>query len=464
MRALGVIDTGLVTINVDDNGDEILTFPVKALREQILECMNCLPGGEFVPGREIKKALAHWNDKPLTIDHPQIKGELVFADNNENRDRFQVGSITNARWRDGFLWVDAHLNRTLASRSLEGRGIVQALLTGGVDVEVSTGYGMDLEYRSGSHDGRRYQFSQSGIEPDHLALLPIGTSGACSVEDGCGAARAAQRRAAATAEGGTAMTPKAIMDLVRGGLRAAGHSGLGDDPIENQNADDDGEAGTEPIVNADGLDGDVGDAANDPVSGDDSEPGSGGTPEPHTESEMKRDTLIAALAASDAIDFSDEELQAFADERLNSLATLAGIDCGCPDAARSNSDGEPVPAGTPEDHDAGADDEPVELTREDVLGLKQLLSGVPALIEAVNSAKLAEDTEREGLIAALASNDQCAVSKTDLTDMSTSALRGLSRSFDKVDYSGRGGVRGFASNSDDEGFMPLPAWHEEVKA
>lgn len=260
------------------------------------------------------------------------------------------------------------------------------------------------------------------------------------------------------------MTPKAIMDLVRGVLSAAGHSGLGDDPIENQNADDDGEAGTEPIVNADGLDGDVGDAANDPVSGDDSEPGSGGTPEPHTESEMKRDTLIAALAASDAIDFSDEELQAFADERLNSLATLAGIDCGCPDAARSNSDGEPVPAGTPEDHDAGADDEPVELTREDVLGLKQLLSGVPALIEAVNSAKLAEDTEREGLIAALASNDQCAVSKTDLTDMSTSALRGLSRSFDKVDYSGRGGVRGFASNSDDEGFMPLPAWHEEVKA
>lgn len=457
MRALGVINPGLVTVSQNDDGVEILTFPVKALREQILECMNCLPGGEFVPAAEIKKSLKSWDGKPLTIDHPVNEGgDLEFA----NRDdvflqAVKVGEISNPRFIDGFLWVDAHLDRVAASRTTEGRGIVQALLTGSVDVEVSTGYGMDLSMVTGRFDGAKYDYSQKNIEPDHLALLPVGTVGACSVEDGCGAARAAQKRAAAAAKGGTAMNPKAIMDLVRSVLSLNG--GLEDeDAIDSTTAEHDGEAGAEPTVNAgDAVDGEV--ATDDPVSGDDSEPGAGGTPDIFTESEMKRDTLIASLAANASVPFGQDELEGMADEKLDSLAALAGIDCGCADAPAVNSDVEAAPA--VEAVESG-DDDVVTLTREEHAGLVQLLAGAPGIIDAANKATAAEAAEREQLVSALAANARCELTDSQMQEMKIDALRSLSKSFEAVDYSGRGGPRQFmAANSEDDGFMPIPSWN-----
>ncbi len=453
MRVNGVIEPGLVTINEDAEGMEILNFPVKALREQILNCINCLPGGEFVSAAEIKKTISEWNGIPLTIDHPRNNaGDLEFAGvNPEFLDRVKVGEITNARWKNGFLWVDAHLNRVKAAVSVEGRGIIAALLGGGQDVEVSTGYGMELEFRSGSHDGDRFFFAQTDIIPDHLALLPIGMSGACSVEDGCGAARAAQQLVAASAfaEGDAVPDP----ETKDGRIFAAIKSLLG-------------------LIEKDDPAGDPAGNAADPPEGDNPKPGEpGGTPlSPKNEDgSMDRTALVLALVAATSVDFSKEELEAFNDERLNSLATLAG--CGCADkdppadppkgnAEGDGSDGDDPP----EEKDPAASSDgkaPLTLTAEHVAALDQVVAfskNIPALEALVSNAQASADAEREELVSALTANERCVVGKEDLEGLPLTVLRGMKRSFEVVDYSGVGGPgRSLGiTEEDDRGFMPLP--------
>ena len=62
-------------------------------------------------------------------------------------------------------------------------------LESGETVEVSTGAFVDAELKAGSFDEEEFHAIWRDVKPDHLALLPEGTIGACSVEDGAGAPR-----------------------------------------------------------------------------------------------------------------------------------------------------------------------------------------------------------------------------------------------------------------------------------
>jgi hypothetical protein len=450
MKVNGVIDPGLVTTSEDLTGMEILSFPVKALREQILNCINCLPGGEFVSAAEIKKSVRAWNDVPLTIDHPRNnEGDLEFAGISPDfLERVKVGTITNARFVNGFLWVDAHLNRVLAATTVEGRGIIAALLGGGEDVEVSTGYGMDLDFRSGVHEGERFHFAQKDIMPDHLALLPIGQAGACSVEDGCGAARAAQSLVAAAAR----HEPEEHVpepDKVDSRIIAAIKSLLGFKE-ENDPAGD-------PAGNA-----------ADPPEGDDPKPGEpGGTPHSpkNEDGSMDRAAMILALVAATSVDFSTEELEAFNDERLTSLAALAG--CGCADGkdppadppkgnAEDGSDGSDPPAADP----PAATPDAIGLTPEHIAAMDKMVAfskNFEALEALVTNAQATADAERDELVANLTAIERCVVGKEDLEALPLTVLRGMKTSFEVVDYSGVGQPRSLGiTEDDDRGFMPLP--------
>ncbi len=464
MRALGVIDTGLVTLSIIDDR-EFINFPVKALREQILECMNCLPGGEFVPGSEIRKALKQWNGKPITIDHPtNEQGQLEFANRDEKfLESVKVGFIDNARWEGGFLWVDAHLDRLMAAESVEGRGVLGALLSGAVDLEVSTGYGMDLEFREGKFEGQRYHFAQSEIEPDHLALLPIGDTGACSVEDGCGAARNTQKKllAAAASEKGGAMKPGDILAAIMGLLKLNSD----DPPAGGDPPKDPPDPAADPAANAGGDGGDPN--AIKPPEGDPNNPGGDGDPDPLEAETMDRTKLILALVALAAkLPFEQKELEAMTDERLTSLATLAGIDCGCGDDPAANADGDdPAGEGDPDpaaDPSGGAG---VTLSAEEYAEFKQLLSVKDELSAQAATLKATADAEHAELVTALHANEACAIPEEQLKGIELQTLRNLAKSFLPVDYSGLGMPRslglGDADDGDDGGFMPLPTLVKE---
>lgn len=434
MRVNGVIDPGLVMASEGADGVELLNFPVKILREQILECQNCLPGGEFVSVGEIKKSLPGWNGSPITIDHPRDSdGDLEFANRDAKfLESVKVGFIDNARFVNGFLWVDAHLSRILASTTTEGRGIVAALLGDGPDVEVSTGYGMELDFRSGSFEDQRYHYTQSDIHPDHLALLPIGMVGACSIEDGCGAARAAQATLQAVSK-------------------------------EDEMADENKINALAALFNR--ILGASKDDAADPPSGTlNTGELSGGTSPLDEDGSMDRDKIVSALVASEKVDFSQEELNSFGDERLTALTALAG--CGCSDASptlSANSEGTPVEGEADDDiQQVGSDAAIVApaFTPEVQAALDKVIAfadKIPALEALVNNAQAAHDVEHEALVAGLVANGRCAVSEEDLKPMALSALRGMKRSFETVDYSGRGGPRSLGITADDDGgYMPMP--------
>lgn len=467
-RALGVIDTSLVTVSQDADGVEILNFPIKALREQILRCINCFTDGEFLSEAEIRKSVAEWDGRPLTIDHPRINDELVFADNDLNRQRFAAGSISKPRFTGGFLVVDAHLNTMKASTSVEGRGIVNALKTGNSDVEVSTGYAAHLSFERGKFDGELFNFAQFDIDPDHLALLPIGMAGACSVEDGCGAARAAQQRVAAAAKQEDHMKPNAIVELVKSALRAAGMSleGDGGEVITDPPAGD-------PAAPASNAGGDGGDppspaGVTDPPApaGDPPTPGSGGGPDPLEEPKtMDRANMILALVAAASVPFDKTELEAFDDEKLKSLAELADIDCGCGtgDPAPASNSGDPAPAGDPAPVAPVASNDPNIIALQaqvsaNATQMSELVTQMTAIAELAANAKATADAEHAELVTTLNANAQCAITEGDLKVMTLSALRGLSKSIEVVDYSGLGRLRPLGNSEDDDGgYMDHPS-------
>ncbi|MBO8687564.1 DUF2213 domain-containing protein, partial [Staphylococcus aureus] len=65
------------------------------------------------------------------------------------------------------------------------------VLEDGGTVEVSTGTFVSTDRSTGTYDGKSYTGEWHNMMPDHLAILPPGHTGACSIADGCGTHRAA---------------------------------------------------------------------------------------------------------------------------------------------------------------------------------------------------------------------------------------------------------------------------------
>ena len=171
------------------NDVEHLVIPVVALVEGVLHSANS-EQPELALASEFGKTPEGWNGRPVTINHPEIRGEKVSANSPEILETEQIGQLFNTVLDGKKLKTEAWINveRTNALGG-EIETTVGRLLDGDV-VEVSTGLFSDIEPEEGTHEGEQFFGVWRNVIPDHLAVLTEGNVGACSVADGCGANRA----------------------------------------------------------------------------------------------------------------------------------------------------------------------------------------------------------------------------------------------------------------------------------
>lgn len=152
------------------DGVEYLVAPVVMARDGVE--MN----GAFLAANEMWAET--WNGVPVTLGHPVgADGAPLSAAASPGIFAQSVGTIFNTRvTQDGRLLAEAWINVQRAESAAPG--LVEAIESDTLKIQVSTGYFSETETR----DGRTYHVK---VRPDHLALLP-NEEGACNWNDGCG--------------------------------------------------------------------------------------------------------------------------------------------------------------------------------------------------------------------------------------------------------------------------------------
>lgn len=131
---------------------------------------------------ELGKFPETWNGMPVVINHPEINGINISANDPDIIDGQVVGRVYNT-YVDGTklkaeAWISTEKLQALSAELLEQ-------FKNGELVEVSLGMFTEEELVKGDWNGETYDAIAKSHRPDHLALLP-GGRGACSLADGCG--------------------------------------------------------------------------------------------------------------------------------------------------------------------------------------------------------------------------------------------------------------------------------------
>lgn len=177
------------------DGDQIALSVVAAV-EGVRRPVNS-EGPELVLAYQLEAALEGAIGMPVTFDHPQvttaagtehvsIKDKRAFDANTG----VPVGTVADARVDGDRMVVDVTASiSALRSAGDGGNALADALLRG-EQTEVSLAYFAVTVPASGVYEGEPYVGVHTEIAFDHLALLPLGVPGACSLANGCGTSRA----------------------------------------------------------------------------------------------------------------------------------------------------------------------------------------------------------------------------------------------------------------------------------
>jgi hypothetical protein len=153
----------------------ILSAPVTLLVEGVHRGSH---GAIYHSAKVLEKATHLWEGVNLTLGHPQVDGNFVSIHHSpEIEERYTIGKVTAPYWDSEKKAIRATVkisaNEPQAKRLMKLR-------------EVSVGIFGDETEIYGQFYGESYNACALTHVPDHLAVLPEGVRGACSVDDGCG--------------------------------------------------------------------------------------------------------------------------------------------------------------------------------------------------------------------------------------------------------------------------------------
>jgi hypothetical protein len=165
------------------NGRDHLVVPTVMLVEGVLHSSNA-PNPALALASEFGIFPQGWDGRPVVYGHPQANGEPTSANSPQVWEDQVIGHLFGSGMKGKkklrtYMWLDKEKAPKAELEALER----------GESVEVSTGLYALEEHVEGDFEGKQYKSIWRNIVPDHLALLPMGSVGACSIEDGCGAPR-----------------------------------------------------------------------------------------------------------------------------------------------------------------------------------------------------------------------------------------------------------------------------------
>ena len=172
----------------EDSENDVLIIPMVALREGVFQCATC-PHPELYLADNFGRIPDAWNDRMVTVGHPQIGGRFVSAGTSGIWERDGIGRIRNAHVQDNKLKVEAHIEMSkVAELGSDAIDLVERIRRGEA-IDVSVGAFVQSVPQFGVLEGKKFEAVQTNYVPDHVAILPAGVRGACSWGDGCGAPR-----------------------------------------------------------------------------------------------------------------------------------------------------------------------------------------------------------------------------------------------------------------------------------
>jgi len=187
----GSIVTGDIRVATYQDREHVV-LPVVALMEGVIHAINA-ETPELVREEDLAINPQAWNGRPVMYDHPQLNGQRVSANDPTILELYSLGTVFNTKLEDKKLkmeaWIDLKQAESVGKEAMRLVEKARARET----IEVSVGTYVTAEKESGNYEGKAYKAVWHNIVPDHLALLPEGTKGACSIEMGCGAPRAAAK-------------------------------------------------------------------------------------------------------------------------------------------------------------------------------------------------------------------------------------------------------------------------------
>jgi hypothetical protein len=191
-RVLNVqIDAGEIREETFRGRDYVVREATLMVGDIVVQPANAGGNREFVPSSVIAQSPAICNDSPMLMDHPpeEMLTEDGLSTDMKTLEALQLGEVYNSRFTDGKLRSEMWFDVAAIGEMSDG---AQKMLERARDpediIEVSIAPLVHVVEENGvSPSGEEYDSRWvSLIKYDHVAALPKGIIGACSVETGCG--------------------------------------------------------------------------------------------------------------------------------------------------------------------------------------------------------------------------------------------------------------------------------------